>query len=725
VDQRQPPARATVTFDDLDLVRQLYGDRDQHLKRVAREVGVDIHARGNTVTLSGAPAATAQAERILAELYAVLERGYPLGPNDVEYAVRIASSPDAPPLAEVFLDTVVVSARRRPITPKSAAQKAYVDAIRGHDLVFGVGPAGTGKTYLAMAMGVAALLKKEVTRIILTRPAVEAGEKLGFLPGTLEEKVNPYLRPLYDALHDLLEYEKVAKWMERGVIEVSPLAFMRGRAQPVDTPVLAPGGWRAIGSLEVGDEVIGSDGRPTRVLGVYPQGRKEVFRVRMSDGASTRCCGEHLWSVYTPEDRRRGRPARVLETRDVAGRLRRAHQHRFELPLLSAPVAFPARPVPIEPYALGLLLGDGCLSGRTPPSVTTADGEIAYALEDRREPLGVALARKTDIDYVLRRSHPATPRVAGAPGVWRGGRTEHPLSAALRHLGLWGVRSGTKFVPDCYLYNSPQVRLALLQGLLDTDGGPVRQAGRTCRVQYCTTSARLRDDVVFLVRSLGGVAYCRTRRAEGRKPGRARGRDVAYRSDAYVLDIRLPAAAPPFRLSRKWEAHAESGGGRPMRFVDRVEPAGMEDTVCIRVGAADALYVTEDFILTHNTLNDSFVILDEAQNTTSEQMKMFLTRLGFSSKAVVTGDITQIDLPAGTRSGLVEAIRLLRGVPGIAITTFSEKDVVRHRLVQAIIRAYERGVAPHDHDDAEETAEPRESLAGPAGDEAALAEPSR
>jgi phosphate starvation-inducible protein PhoH and related proteins len=354
VDQRQPPARATVTFDDLDLVRQLYGDRDQHLKRVAREVGVDIHARGNTVTLSGAPAATAQAERILAELYAVLERGYPLGPNDVEYAVRIASCPDAPPLAEVFLDTVVVSARRRPITPKSAAQKAYVDAIRGHDLVFGVGPAGTGKTYLAMAMGVAALLKKEVTRIILTRPAVEAGEKLGFLPGTLEEKVNPYLRPLYDALHDLLEYEKVTKWMERGVIEVSPLAFMRGR-----------------------------------------------------------------------------------------------------------------------------------------------------------------------------------------------------------------------------------------------------------------------------------------------------------------------------------------------------------------------------------TLNDSFVILDEAQNTTSEQMKMFLTRLGFSSKAVVTGDITQIDLPAGTRSGLVEAIRLLRGVPGIAITTFSEKDVVRHRLVQAIIRAYERGVAPHDHDDAEETAEPRESLAGPAGDEAALAEPSR
>ncbi len=322
MDQRHPPPRATLTFEDLDLVKQLYGDRDQHLRRIAREIGVEVHARGNAVTLSGEPQAVARAQRLLTELYGLLERGYPLSPNDVEYAVRIVSGPDAPSLANVFLDTVVLSARRRPITPKSVAQKAYVEAIRSHDLVFGVGPAGTGKTYLAMAMAVASLLRKEVARIILTRPAVEAGEKLGFLPGTIEEKVNPYLRPLYDALHDLLEFEKVDKLMERGVIEVSPLAFMRGR-----------------------------------------------------------------------------------------------------------------------------------------------------------------------------------------------------------------------------------------------------------------------------------------------------------------------------------------------------------------------------------TLNDSFIILDEAQNTTSEQMKMFLTRLGFSSKAVVTGDITQIDLPAGTRSGLVEAIGLLRGIEGIAIVTFTERDVVRHRLVQAIIRAYERARA--------------------------------
>ncbi len=147
----------------------------------------------------------------------------------------------------------------------------------------------------------------------------------------------------------------------------------------------------------------------------------------------------------------------------------------------------------------------------------------------------------------------------------------------------------------------------------------------------------------------------------------------------------------PFRLARKRDAYVEAGGGgRPMRYVDAIERVGFEDVVCIRVAAEDSLYVTDDFLLTHNTLNDSFVILDEAQNTTPEQMKMFLTRLGYGSKAVITGDITQIDLPAGKLSGLKEAQHILRDIPGIQFCRFSERDVVRHRLVQDIIAAYER-----------------------------------
>ncbi|MEJ7708873.1 MAG: PhoH family protein [Pyrinomonadaceae bacterium] len=156
------------------------------------------------------------------------------------------------------------------------------------------------------------------------------------------------------------------------------------------------------------------------------------------------------------------------------------------------------------------------------------------------------------------------------------------------------------------------------------------------------------------------------------------------------MDIRLPENLEPFRLKRKADAYREHGGGRPVRFVKNIEPVGEMDTRCISVAAPDSLYVTDDFILTHNTLSDAFVILDEAQNTTSEQMKMFLTRIGFGSKAVVTGDVTQIDLPTGKRSGLVEAERVLSGVEGIEFVYFTDKDVVRHRLVQLIIRAYEQ-----------------------------------
>ena len=202
--------------------------------------------------------------------------------------------------------------------------------------------------------------------------------------------------------------------------------------------------------------------------------------------------------------------------------------------------------------------------------------------------------------------------------------------------------------------------------------------------------SRLRDDVVFLVRSLGGVAYWRTRSAAGRRPGRAQGRDVHHRLDAFILDIRLPEGIEPFRLARKRAVYQMSRGGRPMRFIDSIEPAGEQETVCIQVAAADSLYVTDDFLVTHNTLNDSFIVLDEAQNTTPEQMKMFLTRLGFNSKAVITGDITQVDLPAGQHSGMNVVRDILTGIDGLAFVYLSSRDVVRHRIVQAIVEAYRR-----------------------------------
>jgi len=190
---------------------------------------VRIGVNGSTLKISGGHAEQALAGKLLGELYELLKRGYPIYAGDVEYSIRMVNADRNVDLRDIFLDTVYVSAHKRIISPKSLNQKAYIDSIRRHDIVFGIGPAGTGKTYLAMAMALAALMKNQVTRMVLCRPAVEAGEKLGFLPGDLAEKVNPYLRPLYDALHDMVDFDRARRMLERGTIEVAPLAFMRGR----------------------------------------------------------------------------------------------------------------------------------------------------------------------------------------------------------------------------------------------------------------------------------------------------------------------------------------------------------------------------------------------------------------------------------------------------------------------------------------------------------------
>jgi phosphate starvation-inducible PhoH-like protein len=218
-----------LTFSDLDLVRQLYGEHNSNLQRIAEAIDISIHARGNTVFIQGDSVGTRLAKNVLNQLYGLLKQKFPIYPNDVDYAVRILSGNDNIKLKDIFLDTVYITSKKRSVIPKSRMQKEYIDAMRNSDMVFGIGPAGTGKTYLAMAMAVAALSNGDVDRIILTRPAVEAGETLGFLPGDLAEKVDPYLRPLYDALHDMMRFEKASNLIEKGVIEVAPLAFMRGR----------------------------------------------------------------------------------------------------------------------------------------------------------------------------------------------------------------------------------------------------------------------------------------------------------------------------------------------------------------------------------------------------------------------------------------------------------------------------------------------------------------
>ena len=667
------PTTVKTTIPDHHAMVTVLGTGDELLKLVEQAFDVEILVRGNDITVTGDEATNAKVLHLFGEFVKLLDRGQGLDESNVTATIAMVQRAEHPSPSEVLSDEALTH-RGRSIRPKTLGQKNYLDAIRANTVVFGIGPAGTGKTYLAMAMAVLALKRKEVNRIILTRPAVEAGERLGFLPGTLFEKIDPYLRPLFDALYDMMDAEQIQLLMERGTIEVAPLAFMRGRAQPVTSLVATPDGFRPIGTLQVGDLVIGSDGRPTPVLGVFPQGRKPVYWVQTQDGACTLACAEHLWAVYTREDRRRNKPPRVLQTKDMIGRLRRHHQRRYELPVV-APVEFRPAEVPMDPYALGLLLGDGCLTTSTTPSFSTEDPELADALEAALPDIEVR--HRSGPDYVLN-------RVGGGRGL----RLANPVTHLLREMGLAGTTSKTKFIPDQYIYNSVEVRTAVLQGLLDTDGGPVTQRGRTCRIQYATVSPWLAEQVIDLVRSLGGVAYKRVRAAAGRRPGNAHGRPVHHREDAYILDIRLPEEIRPFRLRRKAQLYRAYTGGRPMRHIESIQPAGEAETVCIQVAAADSLYVTDDFIVTHNTLNDSFIVLDEAQNTTPEQMKMFLTRLGFGSKAVVTGDVTQVDLPSGRHSGLSIVRNILTSIDGVAFCELGARDVVRHRIVQEIVEAY-------------------------------------
>ena len=223
------PQSLKITFSDNLVAGSLFGEQNRHIQQIAAALDIQIHVRGNAVSVHGDIITAQLVEKLLKELYGLIEEGYPIYEGDIDYAISILSSDDRVKLKDIFLDTVYITSQKRPITPKGLAQKKYIDAIRKFDIVFSIGPAGTGKTYLAMAMAVSLLAKGRVNRIILTRPAVEAGESLGFLPGDLYEKVNPYLRPLYDALHDMMRYEKASRLIEQGAIEVAPLAFMRGR----------------------------------------------------------------------------------------------------------------------------------------------------------------------------------------------------------------------------------------------------------------------------------------------------------------------------------------------------------------------------------------------------------------------------------------------------------------------------------------------------------------
>jgi phosphate starvation-inducible PhoH-like protein len=217
-----------LSFDDINVARNLFGPRDENIKHIKKYFNIRASIRGNHLTIMGNKKDIENTSRVINELHGIVKKGLAINPSDIDHAVQYLSHTQGD-MGELHKDQIYIMPSRKVITPKSKNQKLYIDAIKKHDMVIGIGPAGTGKTYLAMAMALSSYFKKEVSRIVLTRPAIEAGEKLGYLPGTMYEKVNPYLRPLYDALYDMVDMDRATRLVEKGVIEIAPLAFMRGR----------------------------------------------------------------------------------------------------------------------------------------------------------------------------------------------------------------------------------------------------------------------------------------------------------------------------------------------------------------------------------------------------------------------------------------------------------------------------------------------------------------
>lgn len=338
-----------------------------------------------------------------------------------------------------------------------------------------------------------------------------------------------------------------------------------GKFQPNSEPVLTPSGWIPIGNLTIGDAVTDSKGETTHVTGVFPQGNQPVFRVTFSDGSWTRAGEDHLWRVSTAKERHRGAVGQVLRTKDlVASGLVDKHGNKKWFVPLVEPARFRKKKFAVDPYLLGVILGDGNV--RTSGSCAlTKDTDFVEQWAGRSE------------------QHPSngiSTRHLNIPG----------LKKALKDLDLAGKRSWEKHVPREYLLGSPEQRLALLQGLLDTDGSPMARGG----IEFCSTSENLIDAVVDIVQSLGGVARNKTSRFPRYQGGIGR--------EAWRINIKLPAQVAPFRLARKLDKYVPATKYPPSRAITAITPDGEEPCTCISVGTADRLYVTRNYILTHNTV---------------------------------------------------------------------------------------------------------------------------
>lgn len=600
----------------------------------------------------------------------------------------------------------------------NSVQKKCWETIQDNDIVFLLGSAGSGKTFISTAYSVYSFLRKETQKIMITRPIVEAGASMGYLPGP----------------------------------------------QPLTASVLTASGWTTMGQIKLGDRVIGRDGMPTEVIGVYPKGKKDTYKVTTFDGTSTICCFDHLWYTQTKEEKNKKQQGKVRSTNEIIYDLKNGIKHFLPR---NEPVHYDKRNLSIPPYTLGVLLGDGH-TDKTHVRFASADPEIVERVNEEVKSMGV-YCKQAKKQYSKAWSY----TLSSSEGYWEGAKSvkiteiengnefyfttnkkakdfigcknstlstrifygvtvdgykyekhgeawKNPVLKYLKQYGLHEKKAWDKFVPDDYKYSSVQDRIDILRGLLDTDGSCRKRSGD--QVSFYTTSHRLANDVIEIVRSLGGKARLRSRdrtKEENRK--------IIARRISYEVSITMPKQINPFYLKRK----ADRFDGKNVSHLEiiSIEKIGHEEVQCIKVDNPEHLYLTDDFIVTHNTADEklhpymlpiydtldelvgtegpqrmalnksleiapinflrgrtakrSVFILDEAQNCTYTQLKLFLTRIGEGSKLIVTGDPKQSDLPG--KIAVMEIVEKLRGVKGVGVVDLPDSSIVRHPLISAIV----------------------------------------
>lgn len=504
-----------------------------------------------------------------------------------------------------------------------------------------------------------------------------------------------------------------------------------GKAQPLTAKIMTPSGFTTMGEIKVGDVISTPDGNSARVGGIFPQGTKSIYRIVFHDGSSTECCEDHLWKISSISD---GWKDRVVDTKYIIKNHRNPSGRRKYYIATTAPVHHDRKVYEISPYVMGILLGDGCLRGNK-PAFTTADSSIAFEVESN-----------INSDYKL----------------WHNGKLQYAIvkkersnkpnyyTEILNNYGLMGCNSKSKFIPQHYLHGSVDQRIQLLQGLMDSDGTVNKRSGQA---SYSTSSNKLAADFCQLVQSLGGVA-------------RTRIKETSH-SPNFVISVCLPNDIAVFNLCRKSKLKKARSKYFPKKYIDRVEYVGEKEAQCIYIESEDHLYLTDDYIVTHNTFlatafaiktflakdctkivltrpiieageklgflpgdfeakvnpymmpiydcmdkllgyegpyrekviagcevsplaymrgrtfHDAVCLLDEAQNCTMSQLKMFLSRFAEGSKIVITGDPNQSDLYGPC--ALSDCVRKLADLSGVGVVEFKNNSIVRHPLIGAIL----------------------------------------